>query len=444
MLPLALAVVVTACEERGLDLPDDSLLVSQHFRYHARMRDPPPCPEVLSGLEAHYAEMRAFLGFPEQVIDYYLYRDENDMAQTSPCVALAACASGGTVHTTQEIHRHELIHAYLAVLGRPPALIEEGIATVISCGGFEGASGAPTTPWRDLFQVNVTHRKDELGPVTEVYVAGSRLTRWIIDSFGPERFVAFYGSARRGTADQFAHDFETCFGRSLDDVWAEEVAASKPGFLLCPCNGDPWPRDGVPVGLERTCTGGHRPLLVDQDQAHAIDFAGEGFSVWNCDRAGVSSLLDGIQTTSALVQIPAGSYFVAFPSDRPNPFPMPPEPRRLSIGPWRSLGTSCAATVPFVDTGAENLRISAPATGQVWYARILFPTKRRMYLGSGSTEMGAGVFACSKDCPSDLASCTLIPDYFSGGLDMEGEVVIAVQTANTPGRHQKVELSPAL
>src|SRR5688500_3633717 len=59
-----------------LDLPDDQLWESEHFRYHLRRDEAVACEEVTDQLERHFAIVRDYLGFSWPAgakVDYYKF-----------------------------------------------------------------------------------------------------------------------------------------------------------------------------------------------------------------------------------------------------------------------------------------------------------------------------------------------------------------------------------
>src|SRR4051812_21645362 len=55
-------------------------------------------------------------------------------AAPAECPEGRACAIGTVVRSPSPLDQHELVHAYLAPLGRPPALLYEGMAVAFDCG----------------------------------------------------------------------------------------------------------------------------------------------------------------------------------------------------------------------------------------------------------------------------------------------------------------------
>lgn len=119
------------------NLPNGTLWESEHFRYHTRSNDSASCESVLHQLERHFEQLHEYLGFAwptDRKIDYYKFADRTDYFDNSPCPHDAeSCTSDSNVFSPYVLVNHELVHAYLAPLGLPPAFFTEGIASVFSC-----------------------------------------------------------------------------------------------------------------------------------------------------------------------------------------------------------------------------------------------------------------------------------------------------------------------
>ena len=97
---IALAVAFCACGGASNDWPNDVVLTSPHFRYHARSGDV-LCDDLLTQLEDNLTAVARLLDFdPAAVsIDYYKYRDPADLRANGPCPeGWGACAGGSTIH----------------------------------------------------------------------------------------------------------------------------------------------------------------------------------------------------------------------------------------------------------------------------------------------------------------------------------------------------------
>jgi len=227
--PIAVVVVVAcagalaggAC---GPDLPE-RMWRSEHVRYFSRAGDDSVCPAILDQLEEHGQVIADALGIQRSIVSYYKFDGAADFHAHSVCDDVAdGCAQNSTAYTPNGFERHELIHAYLAPYGVPPALLREGAAVALSCDRFP----RPTGSWRDAYAA------DRLSPGREVYGAGGWLVGYLLRMFRATWLVNLYGKvASNATADEFARAFLERYGFELDNVWA--AAISSPQMpMRCP------------------------------------------------------------------------------------------------------------------------------------------------------------------------------------------------------------------
>ncbi len=228
----ALAVFLSGCGDN-----EDAyfaILTSQHFRVHV-YPGVVPRDNLLDTLEVNFRDIRAFLKFPETLVDYYLY----------PSVELAAkhcfpteanplpvpCSKGASVYSNVAPDQHELIHAYMYGVGKaPPPLLQEGVAEGVSCPGRYVNPLVP--PWRDVVGARA------LG-TSAVYHAGVALFVYLVRNFGVDPFVEYFGRARdTQDPDLFQADFESFWGISLDTAWIEMLRSRSVDDRInpiCPC-----------------------------------------------------------------------------------------------------------------------------------------------------------------------------------------------------------------
>src|SRR4051812_32057658 len=109
-----LALASTCSSSGGSGLPDDQVLSSPNFRYHARV-DAVLDPSIMERLERHRTEFNQRFGVTNGVIDYYLFRDRDDVLRNSGCPTEAdGCAPHRSVLTTEPFMEHELVHAFMS------------------------------------------------------------------------------------------------------------------------------------------------------------------------------------------------------------------------------------------------------------------------------------------------------------------------------------------
>jgi hypothetical protein len=149
---LVLAAVATACG--GTDdnlLPTDVHWSSEHFDYYTRAADSSVCESVTETLERHRRAVIEYLGLSDgdAKVDYRKFRDARDYSSSSSCPDAGACTIDARVETPWVMDEHELIHAYLAAVGRPPPLFSERVAQALSCFGLPSEKLDVELDWRD-------------------------------------------------------------------------------------------------------------------------------------------------------------------------------------------------------------------------------------------------------------------------------------------------------
>jgi hypothetical protein len=237
-----LAAFAFACAPRHL--PNDQILTSAHFRYHARA-DAVLDPTIMDRLEAHRTEFDARFGVAPGMIDYYLFRDHADQRANSPCPEGTSCTDERSVMTSAPFHEHELVHAFLYDTGEPAPVVAEGFAQYESCLFPRFAYLVPPDQWPVAVGPSAT------GPFTassaSVYNFGQRLVAWMLAAGGTERLLDFYHRCLPTIdAALFALQFERYWGRRIADV-AVEIQDARFAGSSCPCAAPPLPADGSPT-----------------------------------------------------------------------------------------------------------------------------------------------------------------------------------------------------
>ncbi|MDB4981625.1 MAG: hypothetical protein JWM82_2377, partial [Myxococcales bacterium] len=210
---MALAMLALACGRD--DLPSAQLLTSPNFRYHARA-DAVLDPTIMDRLEKHRSEFDAEFGIDSGVVDYYLFRDSDDLLAHSGCPG-RECTPGRSVRTTKPFEEHELVNAFLADLGRVPPVLAEGIAQHAACLQPQIAELVESGTWPQV--VGTDPGTSDLVAERRVYDFGERLVAWMLEQGGPRRFAEFYGASLASLDPAlFTLEFERTWGRRLSDV----------------------------------------------------------------------------------------------------------------------------------------------------------------------------------------------------------------------------------
>lgn len=241
-LGLFAVVLPTGC------MPRERQLRGHGFRYIARSDDPVGA-DVLETLGQHRRAIEAYLKLDPAAIGditYHKFRDRDDLRKRGHCSeAIAACYYrqwGVEAHVPFEAH--ELIHAYVAHWGDSHRLLEEGLAEALTCERF--------LPQKVDFDAQYAFSLEawasvDVAEVKRLYAAGARFVTHVVETFGVERFRAFY--TRTQPADEYAQVSETfirVFGQELDEEWqrANTIDRADAGCLYAyECNQAVLPRD---------------------------------------------------------------------------------------------------------------------------------------------------------------------------------------------------------
>ena len=151
-------------------------------------------------------------------------------------LALGSTESPDWAQNQDHLDRHELAHAVIAqqrpVSADPPMLLHEGWAESQSgVSSIELAGRAlqvresnPSLRVADLFGTEWYHR--DIGPV---YFYGGAFVDYLIERFGPEKFVAIYN---RCQPHSFEEDVQAVYGESLAELeaafWSAIVSPKQP------------------------------------------------------------------------------------------------------------------------------------------------------------------------------------------------------------------------
>jgi hypothetical protein len=230
-----LSLVALTCGPSNL--PNDQLLSSPHFRYHARA-DTVLDPTILERLEAHRSELDGYLDIDSGIIDYYRYRDVADRDASTGCNA--ECTSGRSIFAVTPFQEHELVHAMLADVNQTAPVLAEGMAQYFACLFPEMAPSTPPGDWPGIGSASIfTYHRPDI-----VYAFGQRLVSWMSQTGGTPKLVDFYrGALSTSDAAVFALQFERFWNRRLGDV-AGELLDQRFAGSFCPCTAPALPPDG--------------------------------------------------------------------------------------------------------------------------------------------------------------------------------------------------------
>jgi hypothetical protein len=377
--PVALAMVTLAGACGGpKDLPSDQLLTSAHFRYHARA-DTVLDPTIMDRLEAHRTEFDATYDVEGGIVDYYRYRDYADLVASSGCAV--PCTDGRSVLAFVPLHEHELVHAFMADVGQPALVLEEGLAQYAACIQPQLAQPVDPAAWAAAVSAGgfgSYHSNASL------YDFGQRLVAWMRAQGPPARFIDFYRKSI-STSDPALFDvqFERAWGRRLSDV-AAEIDVDRYAGSFCPCTAPAIPADGTPASF------------ASGEEYRTLDIAQE---------SRVQLTNEGAQQVFPAACASSGGYGLNFP-----PEPAGPTVTFARMSPGRYL-----VTTPEIESGTATVRqIQTPQIDWSCAAAMAAP------IHVGAEEVVLWVTADRATIPATLSDLT----WFA--LDVKGPHVVSM------------------
>jgi hypothetical protein len=433
LLSLLLALATGCSSDDGRNLPRDRLWESTHFRYHTRADDSEPCEAVLVQLERHFELIQGYLGFSwpsGRKVDYYKFRDKADYLSSGFCPEDSdSCTRDSEVMSPHVLQDHELIHAYLAPLGMPPALFVEGAAVVLACDHVFALQNFK--PWQDV-------ATEAFGvKFGRAYYEGTWFVGYLLDRFGPASFLALYGRLdyRTATADTMAAAFASVYGESLDAVWNASLASSDRirCVNLWNCAGANLPLDGSIQPLESACDGSanSRTFELDSDtDALILSHRYFLYAPLSCDEklptyvGGANESYEfGTVFNPTVVTIPAGKYFIksaaqgGVPDVGVLPLPVPTYSREC--------GQLHALDLSGEEFWKGDIELSIPNDGHSWYLKLHPASGHTFYTGSYATEE-------VQECSSCGATPACVPLVDNAHPDADGNVILRL-TSPTSG-----------
>jgi hypothetical protein len=425
------ALPVCACRgEEAHDLPSDVAWTSPHFIFHARTQDPVVCADAVVTLEQHFALLQGMFGFawPDgRSIHYYKFVDRADFRANSPCPkGSGGCADESDVYSDDVFEQHELIHSYLWSVGTPPPLVAEGTAVALSCN--RPISDTPSLSLADGIGI-----QDALSDL-RIYDTGGRLVRYLLDRYGPQAFLLFYGElGKHADFDQLDRTLQSVFGAGADEIWAaalDQPTSCPPPFA---CSRDALSLDGTPAALAPVCglTTGHRTFALATEAEVAIS-GPPSTSVLSCDPipfAAIPATASRPDTSHVgMVHLPAGHYYLEYPTDGPTTALAV----RTATQPW--AGAACSALQPWIVAAGQypDLSISIPGGVSEWMVKLRFVDPHPLRLVPDSTARKPVILTVHRDC-SDEAPVCVSCDTRSSTWDVvwHGDYVLHFSTADS-------------
>jgi hypothetical protein len=282
----ALAIAVMIASGCGRDAPPGMFVgESSHFRLFV---DPALGAQSmawaeangLAALETEWSDVETMLKMPDGKITYY-WLTEDDVPGACGGPGEGACTWERSLEIDSPVipNPHELTHAYMYLRKQrhPIPFLAEGIAESIDC-SLSHTDAAKDVPWPGVVASEET---------SDSFVQGGAFMRYLIRRFGIDAVLRYYEQApeRRDPA-LYAANFESFWGVTMDDAWAEVHAPASRGDLrICPCSLPSPGSGGAPVQDRARApywtlpdTAGTTVALrvtgADLDRVHVLDCAG--------------------------------------------------------------------------------------------------------------------------------------------------------------------------
>ena len=203
------------------------VLTTEHFVYFAEEGAAPPCNGTEEWLERYYSANAGFLGAelpPAAKLEYYFVRSREALSELGCADGSSGCTEGRVIRSVVPISAHEIVHANALLLGDPPVLFQEGLAEVLACGlpsdKFGGLADT-SDPIDQLVESEAFLAWRNVNGFG-VYTTSMSFVRYLIDEFGPARFLKFYAGVPRGAARSWIDAvFEAEMGVGLDDAFSD-------------------------------------------------------------------------------------------------------------------------------------------------------------------------------------------------------------------------------
>jgi hypothetical protein len=396
------AALVSACD--GDSEVDPSAFVtrgeSAHFEYRTQASEDLACTGMMDLLEKHYSVITAYLGTtsPSDRITYLKFEDVTDMRLNDLCMR-GACAPGAAVWSYQPVHQHELVHAYLANVGTPPAIFQEGVAVALACDQVDDEM--PSLSWDQAVRSN--------DPLNEhaIYTVGSRLVSHLLRRFGAPAFVQLYARlGHHATPSEVDQAMMAVYGSSAEQLWQDALAAPPGCIPIWACAGDAGAIDGSPLPAGESCGADedYRTFTSPDAGGVLVSFSARSrLRAGSCDDPGVEPpwLAHSEFINSAAGHIAAdiapGKHYLAFTSSASS--------IRVQRPPAPITGPECATLQQPIAVGAgeyPSIHVVIPPGQPVWQVKLRLPDPRLLAI---SMPPDTQLTAC-RDCDFAAPECT--------------------------------------
>jgi hypothetical protein len=204
---------------------------SEHFIYYTRPDQRIPDWAVEPN-EVTYSEVTKLFPVTGAIsIKYYKYRSQSDLQQVfgRPRKGYTyQTDEGSAVHSVYSCHPHEVIHAITYLIGRPPALFEEGVAVAydwrfaLEVGEVHAVAQERLAQQR-LFPLHsiLTTRDFQVYDSPTAYIEAGSFVKYLIDAYGSDSMRSLFTVPRYSDVQEIETAFQEIYGQSISEVESE-------------------------------------------------------------------------------------------------------------------------------------------------------------------------------------------------------------------------------
>ena len=248
-----------------------------------------------------------------------------------------------------------------------------------------------------------------------VYAAGAWLVGYLLDAFGPERFMTLYRTLPAG-ADAAAMDaaVQDIYGQPLSAIWTAALGEDQPrNNCVWLCSGPAMALDGQPFDTsEGVCgTDVHRKFTIPSAQAISLLAKGPVFGLGPCGQTNpprdiFNGGLEGGQ--QALFYLPADSYYLIY---SPAPGTMTPTGDASHV-----LNSVCASATDVAALSAPVVSVTVPRSSPSWFLPLPPPLASGKLPHVQPVQAATTASLCGSCDPTSCADASMAGAWTSGSV----------------------------
>jgi hypothetical protein len=303
---------------------------------------------------------------------------------------------------------------YLFPTGDPISVLVEGAAVALSC----------QTAGRTRPTLTAARALGLSGESAEVYTAGGWLVSYLLDQYGPEKFLSLYAQvSSRASAGEVDAAFESVYGQTFSAIWTAVTAEAQPRNV-CPweCSQPSIALDGQPLdtragvcgvpNLERTFSiATEETLLFSSDAA--------SFRVAECGHTAslAQTFVIGSARAAGLYRLPAGDYFLEHSSVQGT------ISGRAALA--TTIDVACSDRSDGLLAGFDDIYLSLPPSASGWFMPVPWPRERMLTAIRASAQANAWLCA---SCAVTASGCTSVAAAGAASQSLGGFDVLRFAT----------------